>query len=67
MLRLDQGQRTALSETLRELANLVVGALTLGQFVGAQAPSIWLILAGLALWLILIVWGLMLAGDKSDG
>ena len=66
MLRLKNGQRAALSETLRELANLVAGALALGQFVGEQSPSLWLIVAGLLGWFVLVSWGLILAGD-GDG
>jgi hypothetical protein len=67
MIRLDQRRRTALSETLRELANLVAGALALGQLVGEHPPSIWLILTGIFGWLFLILWGLLLVGDRADG
>lgn len=67
MLRLDQAQRTALSETLRELANLVVGALALGQFVAQEPASIWMALAGVFGWLVLVVWGIFLTGGRTNG
>jgi hypothetical protein len=67
MLRLNQTQRVAFSDTLRELANLVAGALALGQFVGEQRPSLWLVLAGMTGWIVLVGWGLLLRGDYADG
>lgn len=67
MLRLHQGRKNALSETLRELANLVVGALTVGQFVGEQPPSVRLILFGALSWVFLVAWGILLAGGRGDG
>ena len=67
MLRLDQAQRTALGDTLRELANLVVGALALGQFVGQEPPSIWMALAGIFAWWFLVAWGIFLTGDRTNG
>jgi hypothetical protein len=42
-------------------------ALALGQLVGDQPPSIWLILTGLFGWLFLVGWGLLLTGDRSNG
>lgn len=65
MLRLDQSRRNALSEPLRDLANLVVGALTVGQFVGEQPPSVRLILFGAFGWLFLVVWGIFRAGEAT--
>jgi len=67
MLRLDQARRNALSETLRDLANLVVGALTVGQFVGEQPPSVRLILFGAFSWVFLVAWGIFPAGGRGDG
>jgi hypothetical protein len=67
MLRLDQRRRNALSETLRDFANLVVGALTVGQFVGEQPPSVRLILFGAFSWVLLVAWGTFLAGGRGDG
>jgi hypothetical protein len=43
-----------LVETFRELANLVAGALVLSQFIGQQALSLWLVLAGVAMWVLLL-------------
>ena len=67
MLRLDQTRLTALSETLRELGNLVVGALAVGQFVGQEPPSIWMAFVGIFAWLFLVAWGIFLTGDRTDG
>ncbi len=67
MLRLDQTRRPTLGETLRELANLVVGALALGQFVGREPPSIWMAVIGIFAWFLLVAWGLVLTGDRTDG
>ena len=67
MIRLKRRQRTALGETLRELANLVAGALVLGQFVGEQRLSIWSVLAGIAAWFVLVGLVLLLAGEKGNG
>jgi hypothetical protein len=67
MLRLNQAQRTALSETLRELANLVVGALALGEFVGEEPPSIWMALAGIFGWVLFVAWGVFLTGVRTNG
>jgi hypothetical protein len=65
MLRLNPRQRGALSETLRELANLVAAALVVGQFVTQQAPSWWLILTGIAAWVAFVGFGLMLEGERQ--
>jgi hypothetical protein len=60
MLRLKSKQRVALSETLRELANLVAGALVLSQVVGQESPSSRLVFAGVAAWVVLVAFGLRL-------
>jgi hypothetical protein len=62
MLRFDRAWRTALSGTLRELANLVVAALVLGQFANGR-PSVLLIVGGIAAWWLLVGFALVLAGD----
>jgi hypothetical protein len=51
MLRLEPRQRAALSETIRELANLVAAALVVGQVITAR-PQAWLIAGGIAIWAI---------------
>lgn len=60
MIRLDPQQRVALSETIRDLANLVAAALVLGQFVGERPFSWLLITMGSVAWLTLVVFGLAL-------
>jgi len=67
MLRLKTQQRAALGETLRELANLAIGALALSQFVVQQPLSGWLLLAGGAAWLVLVSLALLLVGEQGNG
>lgn len=64
MLRLKPRRRTVLVETLRELANLVAGALVLAQFVGQQPMSLGLFLAGVAAWFTLVGLAMLFAGDE---
>ena len=64
MLRLDERQRAALSETLRELANLAAAALVLGQVVTAQPLSWRLMLMGAAVWVAFVWYGLVLEGRR---
>jgi hypothetical protein len=63
MLRLKARRRAVLVETLRELANLVAGALVLGQFVGPQAASAWVVLGGLGSWVALVGLAILLTGE----
>ena len=63
MLRFNPRQRAALSETFRELANLVAAALVIGQVVAEQPPSLWLILMGFGIWVGLVWFGVLLEGD----
>ena len=65
MIRLNPRQRAALSETFRELANLVAAALVVGQFVAEQPPSSRLIFMGVGAWLVLVWSGLMLEGERQ--
>ena len=67
MLRLNQKQRTALGDTLRQLANLVAGGLIVGQFVRPQAPSFWLAVAGVAVWFAFVGIALWLQGGAGNG
>ena len=64
MLRLEPGQRAALSDTVRDLANLVATALVLGQFVGERSFSWSLMLTGASTWIVLVVFGLMLERSR---
>jgi hypothetical protein len=66
MLRLDRAQRKALGDTLRQLANLVAGALVLGPFVGQRPASVTIAAAGIAIWIVFVVFGLWLAGERAD-
>ena len=63
MIRFDRRQRAALSETIRELANLVAAALVVGQVVITQ-PQPWLIVSGTAFWLGFVGWALLLEGER---
>ena len=63
MIRFSSRQRVALGETLRELANFAVAALVFGQFVGQQLLSWRVFIAGVALWLVMVSYALILEGD----
>ena len=67
MLRLGPLRRRLLAETLRELANLVVGALVLGQFLVQQARSPWLMLTGIALWFVFVGTSIRLIEENAHG
>lgn len=54
MLRLTARRRAVLVETLRELANLAVAALILGQLVGPRPVSRGLLATGAAVWIVLV-------------
>ncbi len=64
MLRFNPEQRTTLANALGELANLMVGALVLGQFLGGGSRPWWLVAVGALLWLALIGFGLVLLGGR---
>jgi hypothetical protein len=64
MVRLNPRQRAALSETLRELANLIAAALAVGQVV-TEEPRSWLILAGIVIWVAFVGVGLLLEGERQ--
>lgn len=66
MLRLKARRRVVLVETLRELANLVAGALVLSQFIGQQPLSLSLVLAGVTAWLSLLGLALLFAEGSGD-
>jgi hypothetical protein len=65
MLRLKPRRRAVLVETLRELANLAAGALVLGQFVGQQPLSLWVISGGVAAWFALVAVAILLTGEDQ--
>lgn len=65
MLRFNSRRRAALGQTLRDLANYAAAALVFGQVVGPQLFSWRVLLAGGALWLVLVSYALLLEGDES--
>jgi hypothetical protein len=64
MVRLTRSQRTTLSDALRELANLAVGGLIIGQLVSDRSLSIELLVAGLVVWFLLVGLALLAAGGE---
>ena len=64
MLRVATRQRAALSETLREFANLAVAALVLGQFIGTRPLSWRLMGVGALVWLLCLALALALEREE---
>ena len=60
MLRFNRKQRTAASDSLRQVANLALGVLTLGQLVSGKLIAWPLMAAGIALWVLFLVCGIVL-------
>jgi hypothetical protein len=66
MVRLNQKQRIALGETLRQVGNLSAAALVLGQFVGNRPLSWPVLVAGASAWVGFVAAGiLLLTGEES--
>lgn len=66
MLRLNRKQRTAMSETTRQVGNLALAALVFGQFVGSRALSWHLLVLGVLLWATSFACGVfLLKGSES--
>lgn len=61
MLLLTRQQRTLLAETLRDVANVAVGAMVFGQFLADRMFSSWVAVLGVAGWLILVACALVIA------
>ena len=59
-------QRHMLAEKVPDLANLVIGALFLGQFFSDRPFSLVLVLSGLAAWTALIGFALSMAGIEDS-
>ena len=53
MLRLGRRRRDVAAQALREAANLVIGALVVGQFLGRAPTSPWQLVFGGVMWLLL--------------
>jgi len=66
MLKLKTEQREVLVEKLPDMANLVVGALFLGQFLGERPFSFALALSGIAAWIAFMIFTLIVAGGDDQ-
>jgi hypothetical protein len=64
MIGLKRAQRTMLVDKLPDLANLSVGALVFGQFLGSAFSSI-VALAGIAVWAVFIGCAWILAAGEE--
>lgn len=64
MLRLTPKQRAVTVEKLPDLANIATGFLVFGQFVGEEPTSVWLVTAGIAIWVIIAGVTLLIAGEE---
>ena len=51
-------------EKLPDLANIIAGVFVVGQFVGEQPVSLWLVTTGLAIWAGLAGVTLLIAGGE---
>ena len=65
MLVLNDAQRALLTDKVPDVANLAVGALFFGQFLGDRPFSPTLALYGLGSWAVLFAWAVMLAARKK--
>ena len=63
MLRLTPSRRDALSATVRDLANYGAAALVFGQFIGQDAVSWAVVLAGIGIWFVLVSLALAVEGE----
>ena len=66
MLRLNARQRTVLLEKVPDVANLAIGALLFGQFVGGQPFSPWSALTGFVIWIVLMAMTLSIAREDRQ-
>lgn len=65
MLRLIRAQRAVLLEKVPDVANLAVGALVFGQFLGEEPYSLRLALFGVASWTALMALTFVIAGEEQ--
>ncbi|MBI4264918.1 MAG: hypothetical protein HY657_11130 [Acidobacteria bacterium] len=66
MLEWTPEQRALLAETLRDIANVAAGAMVFGQFLSDRGFAPWLAVLGVAVWIILVIWALRLAGGRES-
>jgi hypothetical protein len=64
MLRLSKRGRELLADKLPDAANVALGALVFGQFLGQDPPSIVISAVGTAIWLTFMVLGFLLSEDR---
>jgi hypothetical protein len=65
MVRLSEAQRRVLAEKLPDLANLFVGGLVIGPFLGAQPVSAALVVVGATAWVVFMAAALYSAEGAS--
>ena len=65
MLLLNDAQRALLADKLPDFANLAVGALFLGQFLGDRSFSLTLALWGLGVWIAFMAFAIVLAAGRE--
>lgn len=64
MVELRRQQRAMFVDKLPDFANVAVGALVFGQFLGNGVFSPYVALAGLGLWIVFMGWAAFLAGGE---
>ena len=65
MLVLTREQRILLAETIREMANIAAGAMIFGHFFGGQAFSWTAAASGIAVWVVLVAWSIVLVKEGN--
>jgi hypothetical protein len=66
MLVLKGTQRQVLVDKVPDVANVAIGALSFGQFLGDRPFSLTLALSGAAIWVILMALSIVLANERND-
>jgi hypothetical protein len=65
MLRLSKRRRELLIEKLPDAANVTLGSLVFGQFLGVGPPSVPLLVAGIAIWVLLTTGAWLISGGRD--
>lgn len=66
MLLLNRAQRAVLVDKVPDVANLAIGALSFGQFLGERPFSFMRALCGVGMWMILMAWAIVLADERNE-
>ena len=66
MLVLTREQRILLAETIREMANIAAGAMIFGHFLGGQTFSWTAAASGIAVWVVLVAWSIVLVKEGNS-